>query len=150
MTGINEVAKEIHENARAHGWWDEERGFPEVLALIHSEVSEALEEYRNGHGATEIYFSDSGKPEGIPTELADVIIRVLDYCGYAGIDIDALEAATSGLQGIKAFCTANAIKYLWRWKLKNGEEDLQKAVWYINRLIQRAAQTAPQERSYSI
>lgn len=28
MTGINEVAKEIHENARAHGWWDEERGFP--------------------------------------------------------------------------------------------------------------------------
>ena len=35
MTGINEVAKEIHENARAHGWWDEERSFPEVLALIH-------------------------------------------------------------------------------------------------------------------
>ena len=28
MTGINEVAKEIHENAVAHGWWDEERGFP--------------------------------------------------------------------------------------------------------------------------
>lgn len=38
----------------------------------------------------------------------------------------------------RSLCTANAIKYLWRWKLKNGEEDLQKAVWYINRLIQRA------------
>lgn len=34
MTGINEVAKQIHENAVDHGWWDEERGFPEVLALI--------------------------------------------------------------------------------------------------------------------
>lgn len=40
--------------------------------------------------------------------------------------IDALEAATSGLQGIEAFCTANAIKYLWRWKLKNGEEDFRR------------------------
>ena len=51
--------------------------------------------------------------------------------------IDALEAATSGLTGIEAVCTANAIKYLWRWKLKNGAEDLEKAKWYIDRLIQR-------------
>lgn len=89
MTGINEVAKQIHENAVEHGWWDEERGFPEILALVHSEVSEALEEYRNGREATEIYFGDNGKPEGIPIELADVIIRIFDYCGYARIDIDA-------------------------------------------------------------
>ena len=34
--------------------------------------------------------------------------------------IDALEAATEGLPGIKAVCTANAIKYLWRWDRKNG------------------------------
>lgn len=50
--------------------------------------------------------------------------------------IDALAAATAGLDGIEAVCTANAIKYLWRWKLKNGVEDLKKAQWYINHLIE--------------
>lgn len=49
--------------------------------------------------------------------------------------IDALQAATANLQGIEAVCTANAIKYLWRWKQKNGEEDLKKAQWYIDKLI---------------
>jgi hypothetical protein len=53
--------------------------------------------------------------------------------------IDALEAATIGLQGIEAVCTANAIKYLWRWKYKNGLEDLAKAKWYINKLAKCVA-----------
>ena len=52
--------------------------------------------------------------------------------------IDALEAATADLTGIEAVCTANAIKYLWRWKEKNGVEDLRKAKWYIDRLIKKA------------
>ena len=41
---LNELAKEIHENAKAHGWWEKNRTLPEVLALCHSELSEALEE----------------------------------------------------------------------------------------------------------
>lgn len=49
--------------------------------------------------------------------------------------IDALKAATTGLQGIEAVCTANAIKYLWRWKDKNGAEDIRKAIWYCERLL---------------
>jgi len=50
--------------------------------------------------------------------------------------IEALEAATQSLHGLEAFCTANAIKYLWRWKHKNGQQDLEKAQWYINKLIE--------------
>lgn len=48
--------------------------------------------------------------------------------------IDALAAATVGLSGIEAVCTANAMKYLWRWKHKNGAEDIDKAIWYLQRL----------------
>lgn len=51
--------------------------------------------------------------------------------------IDAIAAAVTGLNGIEAVCTGNAIKYLWRWKQKNGVEDLKKARWYINRLIEK-------------
>jgi hypothetical protein len=57
---------------------------------------------------------------------------------YTGGKIECIEAITEaikGLQGIEAKCTGDAIKYLWRWKNKNGIEDLKKAVWYINYLI---------------
>ena len=49
--------------------------------------------------------------------------------------IDALKAATVSKTGIEAVCTANAIKYLWRYEEKNGIEDVKKAIWYIDRLI---------------
>lgn len=51
--------------------------------------------------------------------------------------IDAVEAATEGLNGFKGLLTGNVIKYLWRWKKKNGVEDLRKARWYLDRLIKR-------------
>ena len=50
--------------------------------------------------------------------------------------IDAIKEATKGLFGIEAVCTANIIKYVWRWKFKNGLEDLDKASWYLERLKQ--------------
>ena len=49
--------------------------------------------------------------------------------------IDCIESATSGLNGIEAFCTGNSIKYLYRWKKKNGIEDLKKAKYYIDKII---------------
>ena len=107
--GLTALAEEIHENAAAHGWWDEERKLPEILMLCVSELSEALEIYRDGHNITEITHECNAteadkaahcindcencayaKPEGIPVELADTIIRVLDYCGHEGIDIETV------------------------------------------------------------
>lgn len=92
---IKEWVKEIHENAKTHGWWDNgERNFGELLMLIVSEASEALEEYRNGHPVTETYYSTDkqGNPkmEGVPSELADIVIRVCDLCGHYGIDLEAV------------------------------------------------------------
>lgn len=49
--------------------------------------------------------------------------------------IDAIEAAVTGLHGFEAVCTANALKYLWRWKHKNGVDDLRKAQWYLSKLV---------------
>lgn len=110
MNNVKQLVKEIHTNAVNHGWWENNRPLCEILALIHSELSEALEEFRNGHGLNRTYYSWHkcertckdinmsefacasypncggmiGKPEGIPAELADTIIRIFDYFGYEG------------------------------------------------------------------
>lgn len=89
---ISELQKEVHENAKAHGWWNGERNFGELLMLVVSEASEALEEYRNGHEVNETYYSKdkqgNDKMEGVPSELADIVIRVMDLCGKYNIDLE--------------------------------------------------------------
>lgn len=60
------------------------------------------------------------------------------YQSSNGIEcIDAIESATEDLTGLEAVCTANVLKYIWRWKRKNGLEDLKKARWYLGKLIQK-------------
>lgn len=102
---INDLVNEAHQNAINKGWYEEPRSFGEVIALMHSELSEALEDHRNGRGFREVWYEkedDFGivfaqgeqpasewKPCGIPTELADTVIRIFDTCGHLNIDLEA-------------------------------------------------------------
>lgn len=103
---MKQLTRVVHNTANEHGWWHNADGSvinieqPEVfaskIALIHSELSEALEHFReanNGFPLNMIWYdapleiSDRSKPDGIAIELADVVIRILDVCGELGIDL---------------------------------------------------------------
>lgn len=58
------------------------------------------------------------------------------YQSETGMEvIDVIEAFTFDLKGIEAVATGNVLKYICRWKAKNGLQDLKKARWYLDRLI---------------
>ena len=87
---INDLVKKAHDISVKHGFWEKDRNFGEVIALMHCELSEAFEEYRNGRGINETYYEEGQKPCGIPLELADVIIRIFDFCGGNDIDLEKI------------------------------------------------------------
>lgn len=80
---INELAKEIHQNNVDAGWWDKPREKGTLLMLVVSEVAEAMEGERKD-------LMDDHLPHRkmAEVELADAIIRILDYAGAFGYDVE--------------------------------------------------------------
>lgn len=129
---LNELAKKIHENAKAKGFYEKDINVAEKLCLVHSEVSEALEADRKNHYTEHEeawhlqemanpqvggYFHSDAEFLGLfamsvkntfEDELADVVIRVLDLCACKGIDIES---------HIKAKMRYNALR-----EYKHGKE----------------------------
>jgi hypothetical protein len=78
---IQDLIDEAHATAIAKGWHETPRTTGTVIALIHSELSEALEEVRDGRALEDIRYPEDGKPEGFVVEIADVMIRIFDVLG---------------------------------------------------------------------
>lgn len=88
ILALQRLAGQVSEE---HGWRDSPRSVGDIIALIHSELSEALEEYRLlGDDSFEMTYAVDGKPEGFFVELADAVIRILDFADWSEIDIGAI------------------------------------------------------------
>lgn len=117
-------------------WYYKRRGqIIEVTPHQHSQTTteaywESVE--LGGHIIPESYFTIVVEQ---PSDLKDNI-NPSHYKSTKGFEcIDVIEEVTKDLSGLEAVCTANAIKYLYRWKKKNGIEDCRKSLWYIQKLI---------------
>ena len=90
---LENAQSQVREVNEANGWFESDRTVGDDVALLHSEVSEMLEAYRDGglRDQTAPAASPDGtgipKPEGFGSEAADVLIRLLDTCERRGVDL---------------------------------------------------------------
>lgn len=95
------------EHSEGHGFHEGETAdgsFATKCMLIVSEVAEAMEEHRAGKGFTNYFNEDKpGKPEGVPAELADIVIRVADLAEICGIDLEAAITEKMGYNSTRPY-----------------------------------------------
>ncbi len=89
---LDDMMVEIYHNNQEHGWFDADRSFGDDIALLHTEVSEMYEAFRVTGSTVDqtamMPFGIQAKPEGVGSEAADVLIRLLDTCHRHSIDIE--------------------------------------------------------------
>lgn len=95
---LTTLRDEAYENAKAHGFHDVGRTVGDAMMLLCTEVAEAFEAYREGAVVNETKYEGSPtfkgtdgklyKPVGVPSEIADVLVRCFDFCGEHDIDIE--------------------------------------------------------------
>lgn len=90
---LNQACIIVHDWAKKKGWWDDPRNDGELIALMHSELSEALEYLRASAAISidgeRLDVPDDKVPQhsGVAAEMADCVIRIMDFCGHHGIDL---------------------------------------------------------------
>lgn len=120
FVSILEFAEDVHQTAKNAGWWEDHKPVDDAYALIHSELSEALEAYRNDS-------QDDKIPQfhGIDAEIGDTVIRILDWMAFHNMLPVASQVFEITCHGLEDSLTAQGV---YGWSIPQFINEMHKAV----------------------